>query len=97
MILSALGHAYAVAGRTQEARNELQELRLISKRHYVSPFYMALVYTGLGEKDEAMDWLEKAYQDRSNGLVFIKVDPELDSLRTYPRFQELLRRMGLPQ
>ncbi len=53
----------------------------------MSPFYMATVYAGLGQKEEAMDWLEKAYQDRSNGLVFIKVDPELDSLRAQPRFQ----------
>jgi len=97
MILGAMGHAYAVAGRTKEARNELETLRVLSKRHYVSPFYMAVVHTGLGEKEEAIDWLEKAFQDRSNGLVFLKMDPELDSLRSHPRFQELLRRIGLPE
>lgn len=66
-----------------------------SKKQYVSPFYLALIYAGLGENDRAMDWMEKAYADRSNGLVFLKVDPELDSLCSNPSFEELLVKMRL--
>ena len=58
---------------------------------------MALIYKGMGEQEKAMDWLEKAYQDRSNGLIFMKVDPELDSLHFNHRFQNLLRRLKLPE
>ena len=68
-----------------------------SKNQYVSPFYVALVYAGLQEKENALDWLEKAFQDRSNAMVFLKVDPELDGLRSLPRFQSLLAQLGLPQ
>ena len=63
---------------------------------YVSPFYVALIFTGLKENEKALDWLDKAYQDRSNPLIFLKVDPELDPLRSNPRFQDLQRRIGLP-
>jgi adenylate cyclase len=65
-------------------------------RQYVSPFYVALVVGGLRQNDQGLDWLEKAYQDRSNGLIFLKVDPERDSLRSNPRFQSLQRRVALP-
>lgn len=95
LMVAALGHAYAVAKRTAEARAVLNQLFEQSKRQYVSPFYIALIYAGFGENEKAMDWLEKAYADRSNGLVFLKVDPELDSLRSNPRFKELLVKMRL--
>lgn len=67
-----------------------------SSGEVVSPFYVALVVGGLRQNDQALDWLEKAYQDRSNGLIFLKVDPEPDSLRSNPRFQFLQRRVALP-
>jgi Tfp pilus assembly protein PilF len=95
LMVAGLGHAYAVAKRTAEARAVLNQLFEQSKRQYVSPFYIALIYAGLGENEKAMDWLEKAYADRSNGLVFLKVDPELDSLRSNPRFKALLVKMRL--
>jgi hypothetical protein len=69
---------------------------LREKEQYVSPFYVALVLTGLRESEKALDWLDKGYQDRSNPLIFLKVDPELDPLRSDPRFQDLQRRIGLP-
>jgi TolB-like protein/Tfp pilus assembly protein PilF len=94
-MIAELGHAFAIEGKRDEAWNVLDELRGLSPQHYVSPFDIATVYAGLGEKDRAMEWLEKAYQDRSSGLVFAKVDPELDSLRSDPRFSDLLRRMNL--
>jgi hypothetical protein len=66
-----------------------------SKERYVSPFYVAIVYAGLTENDNALDWIEKAYKDRSNAIVFSKVDPQLDTLRSTPRFQSLLHRLAL--
>ena len=96
LVISALGHAYAVSGRKELAESSLAELMEQSKKRYVSPFYVAIIYAGLAEHEKAMDWLEKAYRYRSNGLVFLKVDPDLDNLRTQPRFQDLERRMHLP-
>jgi TolB-like protein/DNA-binding winged helix-turn-helix (wHTH) protein/Tfp pilus assembly protein PilF len=95
-VLAALARTYAVSGRTTEARNLLDQLMQQSKKQYVSPFYVAIVYAGLGEKDQALDWLEKAYGDHSNAIIFLKVDPQLDTLRSNPRFHELQRKLRLP-
>jgi TolB-like protein/DNA-binding winged helix-turn-helix (wHTH) protein/Tfp pilus assembly protein PilF len=92
--VAALARAYAVSGRTTEARKLLDQLMEQSKKRYVSPFYLAIVYAGLGENDQALDWIEKAYKDRSNAIVFAKVDPQLDTLRSTPRFQSLLHRLA---
>jgi TolB-like protein/DNA-binding winged helix-turn-helix (wHTH) protein/Tfp pilus assembly protein PilF len=97
LMLAGLGHAYGVAKRAGEARVVLNQLMEQAKKQYVAPFYVALVYAGLGENDSAIQWLEKAYEDHSNGLVFIKVDPELDTLRSNPRFKELQTKMRLPE
>jgi TolB-like protein/DNA-binding winged helix-turn-helix (wHTH) protein/Tfp pilus assembly protein PilF len=97
LMLAGLGHAYGGAKRTAEARAVLNQLMEQSKKQYVAPFYVALVYAGLSENEKAMDWLEKAYEDRSNGLVFIKVDPELDTLRSNSRFKELQSKMHLSE
>lgn len=94
-VLAALARVYAVSGKTAEARNLLDRLTQQSKRQYVSPFYVAIVYAGLGENDKAIDWLEKAYADHSNAIVFLKVDPQLDVLRSNPRFHELQRKLRL--
>jgi TolB-like protein/DNA-binding winged helix-turn-helix (wHTH) protein/Tfp pilus assembly protein PilF len=94
--IAALARTYAVSGRTAEARNLLDQLMEQSKKRYVSPFYMAIVYAGLGENDKAMSWVEKAYGDRSNAIIFLKVDPQLDTLRDSPRFHELQRKLRLP-
>jgi serine/threonine-protein kinase len=93
--LGGLGHAYAVAGKRSEARRVLGELLALRERRYVNPFSIALVLLGLGEKDRAMEWLEKAYQERSYAMVFLKVSREFDPLRSAPRFQDLLRRVGM--
>ncbi len=95
-VLAALARTLAVSGRITEARNLLEQLQL-SKRQYVSPFYVAIVYAGLGENERALDWLEKAYADHSNAIVFLKVDPQLDTLRSHPRFHELQRKLRLPE
>jgi TolB-like protein/DNA-binding winged helix-turn-helix (wHTH) protein/Flp pilus assembly protein TadD len=94
--LAALGHAYAVAGRQTAALNILKELKQLEKRRYVSNYDIALVHVGLGQRDRALESLDRAYQERSSWMVHLKVDPRLDPLRSDPRFQNLLRRVGLP-
>ncbi len=96
-VMGALGRAYALSGQRDEAMKVLDDLRVLSERRYVSPFAIALVYTGLGEKDQAFAWLRKSAEERSGLLFLSAVLPELDSLRSDPRFAELLRQIGLPQ
>jgi serine/threonine protein kinase/TolB-like protein/Flp pilus assembly protein TadD len=95
--LSGLGYAYAVAGRSAEAQKVLGQLNAISEQKYVPAISRVGVYVGLGDKEKAFEWLGKAYEDRSIGSSFatIKVDPVFDSLRSDPRFTDLLRRMNL--
>jgi len=94
-ISASLGHAYAVSGRRDEARKVIKDLKELSNRRYVDPTYIAVVYAGLGENDQAFHWLEKAFEDRSGFLVHAKVEPIFDDLRGDPRFTDLLRRMNL--
>ena len=94
MNLQPLGHAYAVAGKRAEALAILDELKKLSKQRYIPAYYMAVVYTGLNDKTQAIEWLEKGYQERSGALNFINVDPRFDVLRGDPRFKDLLRHMG---
>jgi Flp pilus assembly protein TadD len=97
LALSLLGHAYAVSGRKREAEQALKELKDWSKQSYVPAYNFAEVYIGLGEREQALASLEKAYADRSIYLTFLKADPQFDSLRSDPRFKDLLHRVGLPQ
>jgi tetratricopeptide (TPR) repeat protein len=94
--VAALGHAYAMSGKRREARKVLEELEELSKRRYISPYGIALIYTGLGERDQAFAWLQRACEDHSFGLNHLKVEPSLDSLRSDLRFRDLLRCVGLP-
>lgn len=94
-ILSALGYAYARAGRTNEAQTILNKFEETRKRRYVSPFLIALLCTGLDKKDEALDWLNKAYDERDPQLIWVKLEPELEPLHSNPRFASLLQRMGI--
>ncbi len=76
----------------------LEELKEASKRGYVSPMYFVWKHSYLNQKEQALAWLEKAYEERNVGLTFIKVSPVLDRLlRDDPRFQSLLRRMNFPE
>jgi eukaryotic-like serine/threonine-protein kinase len=97
LVIGQLGYAYAKSGRKDEARKLLTELKELAKRRYVASFWIAMIYVGLDEKDEAFAWLEKAYQERSWWLVWIKMDPKVDSLRSDARFIDLMRRVGFPQ
>jgi tetratricopeptide (TPR) repeat protein len=97
LALVSLGHAYAVSGNTVEAQKVLAELRDLSQGCYVSPYGFALIYVGLGDKEEAFQWLERAIDERSTELTFLRADPRLDPLRIDPRFQALLEEVGFPQ
>jgi tetratricopeptide (TPR) repeat protein len=88
-----LAYIYSVLGRKGEARKILQRLLTLSKQ--VQPGLIALIYIGLGENDEALVWLEKAYQQHSDMMTWLKIDPRFDSVRADPRFQDLMRRVGL--
>jgi serine/threonine-protein kinase len=92
---AALGYAYAISGRNVEAKRLITELNESAKHRYVSLGYQALIYTGLGEKEQALKWLQEAYEERAGWLVYLNVDPRYDSLRSDPRFKELLQRMKL--
>jgi serine/threonine protein kinase/Tfp pilus assembly protein PilF len=91
-----LARAYAVSGNRAEAQKLLDALKEPSKWTYLSPYNIAMVYAGLGEGDQALAWLERAYQERSYYMSWLKVDPGVDNLRSDPRFQDLVRRMNFP-
>ena len=95
LMLALLGHAYAASGKTAEARQVLADLHDLETRRYVSPYTIAAVHTGLGDKDQAFKWLEKAYEERDVWLMNLKVDPVFARLRSEKRFQDLLTRSGL--
>ena len=92
-----LGYAYAVAGMRVEAEQVIETLRRESEQAYFPPYFVALIYLGLGEREEGFAWLEKAFQERSAGVMFLEADPMFDSVRDDPRFAALVRRVGLPQ
>ncbi len=94
--LAALIGSYARGGRRIDAERELGKLLDIAGTRFVSPYFLASAYAGLGDKQKAFEWLETAFRERSDWMTYLKVDPELDSLRSDPRFQELVCRMGLP-
>ncbi len=96
LILASLAGVYAVSGDRGESEKLLKELTEISKRRYVCAYEMAQAYASLGQKEEAFQWLEKAYRDRSTCMIYLKMDSRFDPLRADPRFQDMLRRVGFP-
>jgi tetratricopeptide (TPR) repeat protein len=91
-MIAALGHAYAASGRRYEALKIIEQLKeLISLQRYVSPYSIALIYIGLGEKELAFEWLDRAYNERDESYIHLKVDPRLDDLRSDTRFTERLQ------
>jgi len=94
-LLGDIGHVLAVSGKRDEALKTLAQLNEISKRRYVPAYVFALVYAGLGNKDQAFQWLEKSYQEREARLCFFKIDPQMEPLRSDPRFSDLVHRIGL--
>ena len=96
IMLMALGNAYGVSGRRAEALQTLQDLNGLARKRYVPALYFAAVYTGLGDKNQAFHWLNEAYRERTDYLIYLNVEPMADPLRSDARFQELLQRIGLP-
>ena len=95
LFLGQLGQAYGMTGQSEKARDVLAHLKDLAQRGYVSPYHIAYVYTGLGDQDAAMDWLERAYVERAGALYGIKGSFLFTSLRRHPRFTALMSRMNL--
>jgi tetratricopeptide (TPR) repeat protein len=95
-VMALRGHALAVSGNAAGARGTLADLQHLAQTRYVSALYFAGIYTGLGENNKALDWLEKAYRERNDRLVYLNVDPMADPLRTEPRFRDLIKHLHLP-
>jgi adenylate cyclase len=93
-VLALLGYSYGVTGRRAHALKVLQSLDEMERRRYVSRAARAYVYAGLGDRDKAFEWLEKAYQERSDALAWFRQEPESKSLRSDPRFAALMRKIG---
>ncbi|HXE75512.1 MAG TPA: winged helix-turn-helix domain-containing protein [Candidatus Xenobia bacterium] len=96
LALAALAYARARAGHKAEAGELLNRLRAQARTRHVPAVYFAGVYTGLGDKDQAFGWLEKAYEERSDYLVYLQIEPTFDPLHDDPRFRDLVRRLSLP-
>ena len=94
-LIALYGHTLAVSGDAAGARKALADLQQVAQSRYVSSLYFAAIYTGLGEKSTALDWLDRAYNERSDRLVYLAVDPIADPLRSEPRFTQLLRKIGI--
>lgn len=95
-ILASLGHMYAVSEQTEKALGVLAKLNERSQTKHVSPYNIAVVYVGLGERDEALEWLNKAHLEQSEGMIYLTIDPRLDPLHSDPRFTDLAHLIGLP-
>jgi TolB-like protein/DNA-binding winged helix-turn-helix (wHTH) protein len=95
--LGSLACAYGLAGKKREALELINELKEGARQGHISSLIFAEAYLGLGERDQALTWLEQAYEDRDEEMVYIKSDPRWDPLRSEPRFQALLRSMNFPQ
>jgi TolB-like protein/Tfp pilus assembly protein PilF len=93
---ASLAQTLAVAGKRKKAMQILVDLANLAKQKYVAPYFFAGIHIGLAEDGRALEYLEKAYEEHSHWLIYLHIDPSMDGLRTSPRFQDLLRRIGLP-
>jgi tetratricopeptide (TPR) repeat protein len=95
LMLALLGHAYAASGKKAEAQQVLVDLQQLQDQRYVSPYTVAAIYAGLGDKDQALKWLEKAVEKRDIWLMNLKVDPVFAKLRSERKFTDILARIRL--
>lgn len=95
LMRAELAYTVGLAGKKDEARQVLEELKQIAAERYITAYYMALVSSGFGDRDETFNLLERAFQDRAFQMPFLKVDPRFDWLHNDPRFASLLERIGL--
>jgi serine/threonine-protein kinase len=93
--IAALGRVYALSGKKAEAHNIIDELKELSKKRYISPYCLALIYASMDEKDSGMEYLNQAYVEHVSELIYLRVDPFLDKLRSDPRFKNLLKKVCL--
>ena len=93
--LVGLGYTYALSGKKEQALQVIEQLKKLAERHYISPYHFAVIYISLGEREQALTYLEKAADERFNLMIFLKVEPLFDSLRSEPRFVALTQRLGL--
>ena len=96
LMRAALAHTLGAAGRNTEALQILDELKKLAQEKYIAPYFFAGIYLGLGEKERAMECLQKCYEEHSHWLIYLHLDPGMDDLRENPGFQDLLQRVGLP-
>ena len=97
VLIAAAGHAYGRWGHKSDATAALHRMNELTKEEYVTPYGMALIFAGLNDREQAIHWLQKAYEDRSHWLVWLNLDPRFDdNVRSDPRFADLLRRMHFP-
>jgi len=96
LMSAALAQTLAMADRRNQAIQILDDLTKLTTERYIAPYFFAGIYAGLGEDDRAIEYLEKSYEEHSHWLIYLHIDPGMDSLRTNPRFQDLLQRVGLP-
>lgn len=94
LLVAALGHTFALSGNKTKALGVLHELKSLRRRRYVPAIYIAAVYSGLHEKDEAFAWLEKSFDERSDGVTYLKIERLFDSLHSDTRFRDLMNRVG---
>jgi TolB-like protein/Tfp pilus assembly protein PilF len=97
LVDAVLGLAYAVSGQKEQAQKTVDSLTASARKRYVPPTYFGILYAGLGDKDKALAWLEKAFQERADLLTWLNVEPMMDDVRSDPRFHDLIRRIGLVQ
>jgi tetratricopeptide (TPR) repeat protein len=95
LMLALLGHAYAVSGKTAQAKQVLNDLQQLQGQRYVSPYTVAAIYAGLGDNEQAFKWLETAVEERDIWLMNLKVDPVFVRLRTQRQFTDILARIRL--
>jgi tetratricopeptide (TPR) repeat protein len=91
---ATLGHIYATIGRRGEAFKLIEEFKAASGQTYVDSLHIAVIYAGLGDAEQTLAWLERAYQERSSAMIYLNTDPRYDWLRGHPKFKDLLKRIG---
>ncbi len=96
LMRAALAHTYGTSNRTRDALEILESLTKLAKQKYVAPYFFAGIHIGIGENDHALEYLERAYEEKSHWLIYLHMDPSMDTLRDDPHFRDLIRRVGLP-
>ena len=96
LMQAALAQTYGTAGMTKEALEILDRLTSRAAQENVAPYFLAGIHVGTMDNDRALEWLGKAYEENSHWLLYLHIDPSMDTLRGDPRFDKLIERVGLP-